>query len=147
MKVRSLVVATCLSVALLFPVAQAQSQASRASARGSEGLSLAAGSIVAGSAVLIVGGAQLVVEGVQHLGESMLVVLRPVGQGLSEASTVTLKFFVSAVGGISLALGTTVQVVAEASGHALYYAGKLIAFIPNEVGRSLLHHSPVKMGE
>ena len=146
MKKTRMIVTVLCGVALLLPVAQAQSQASRASTRASEGLSEAASTVVAGSATLIVGGAVLVVDSVRQVGEALLVVLRPVGQGVSEASTVTLRFAASAVGNTSVAVGASVQVVAEASGQAVYLAGKLIAFIPNEVGKSLVHHSPVKGG-
>ena len=144
MKQRRYAVAMLLAMAMSVPTVQAQSEGSRASVRASEGLSQAASTVVAGSASLLVGGAVLVVDSVQQVGEALLVVLRPVAQGASEVSMVTLRFAASAVGNASLAAGASVQVVAEASGQALYLAGKLIAFIPNEIGKSMVHHSPVK---
>jgi hypothetical protein len=38
-------------------------------------------------------------------------------------------------------VGTSIQVVAESTGTALIAAGRILAFIPNEVGRSLLFHA------
>lgn len=130
-------------LALALPAA-AQSDASRASGNGSEALSRATGSVVAGTASLIAVGSILVVDAVETTGESVVVVLKGIGQGVSEATTVSVKVAASVVGNASLVVGSTVKVVAEASGHALYLSGKLIAFIPNEIGKSLVHHSPVK---
>jgi hypothetical protein len=43
-----------------------------------------------------------------------------------------------------VAAGTTLDVVATASGHMLVLSGKVLAFIPNELGKALLHHAEVK---
>ena len=45
------------------------------------------------------------------------------------------------VGNASLAAGTLVQVMGESIGYALYVGGSLIAFVPNEIGRALIHQS------
>lgn len=129
-----------LSALLGAAPAWAQSEASRASANSSEGLSVATGSIVAGTASLIVGSAILTVEAIEKTGESVVLVLK----GASETATVSVKVAASAAGTASLAVGSAVRVVAEASGYALYSGAKLIAFIPNEIGKSLVHHSHVK---
>lgn len=140
---RPLLLALGLALALPLPAA-AQSEASRASAKASEGLSKVTGSVVAGTASLIVVGSVLTIESVKEAGDSVVVVLKDVGRGVSEAATVSVKVAASVVGGASLVVGSAVTVVAEGSGHALYLSGKLIAFIPNELGKSLVHHSPVK---
>jgi hypothetical protein len=44
-------------------------------------------------------------------------------------------------GEVSVAAGVAVRVVAESVGHALYVGARLIAFVPNEIGRSLIHHA------
>ena len=44
---------------------------------------------------------------------------------------------------LSLAAGAVVNVVALSTGHMLVMSGKAIAFIPNELGKALLHHSKV----
>lgn len=112
------------------------SQASEASLNAS-------GLVVAGTSALIVSGAQFTVSALEAAGESVVVVMR----GASEAATVSVKASANVVGAASVVVGSTVQVVAESLGNALYAGGKLIAFIPNEVGRSLIHqsrHAPAK---
>jgi hypothetical protein len=39
--------------------------------------------------------------------------------------------------------GQSVGIVVEVAGSALVASGKIIAFIPNEIGQSLIHHSRV----
>lgn len=134
------------SVALMLAFATAlpsfaQSQMVRNSQAASAGLSIAAGSVVAGTSLLIAAGSILTIEAVEHVGDSVVVVLKGIATGASEASTVSVKVSASAVGNASLVAGKAVNVVAEASGYALYLAGKLIAFIPNEIGKTLVHHS------
>ena len=41
----------------------------------------------------------------------------------------------------SVAAGTAVRVVTESVGYSLYVGARLIAFIPNEIGRALIHQS------
>lgn len=123
--------------------AAAQSDASRASAQSAVGLSAAVGSVVAGSASVWVAGSALVVASVEPIGEALIVVLKEAGKTASEAATVTVRVAASTVGTASLAVGSAVTVVADGSGHALYLAGQLIAFIPNEIGRSLVYSAPV----
>lgn len=103
-------------------------RASRASiaAAGFAGSVLVTGSI---GALTLAGTA--VVTGVEAVGDGSVVVLRGVG-GAANAS-------IRLAGGVSLAVGTVVEVVAVGTGCALMQAGRMIAFIPNEVGRSLVH--------
>ena len=109
---------------------QTLSNASTASLIGS-------GFVVAGASQVIQGSAQLTVTALQAAGESVIVVMR----GVSEATTVSVKASATAVGAASVAVGSAVQVVAESAGNSLYVAGKLIAFIPNEISRALIHQS------
>ena len=130
--------------ALLALCSAASSIAADSVTRGSQSLSsaseaslAASGFVVAGSSELITGSAQLVVTSLQVAGESMVVVMR----GVSDAATVSVRTSAQVAGAASLAVGSAVTVVSESLGHALYASGKLIAFIPNEIGRSLIHHS------
>lgn len=109
---------------------QTLSNASGASLAGS-------GLVVAGTSQLIQGSAQLTITALQATGEFVVIVMR----GASEATTVSVRASATAAGAASVAVGSTVQVVAESAGNSLYVAGKLIAFIPNEVGRALIHQS------
>lgn len=98
--------------------------------------------VVAGPVQLIHGSTQLTVTALESAGESVVVVMR----GVSDVTTVSIKTSATAVGTASVVVGSAVQVVAESAGSALYVAGKLIAFIPNEIGRALIHqsrHEPV----
>jgi hypothetical protein len=97
----------------------------------------ASAEVMAGSASVIVAGAELVVSSLETVGEFTVVTLR----GVAEAGTVALRIPSALVGAASLTTGTTVQVVTESTGQALIASGKLIAFLPNEAGSSLLHHS------
>lgn len=112
--------------------------------RGSQGMSNASGAslaassyVVAGSVQLIQASSQLVVAGLEAAGESAVVVLR----GASEGVTVSVQMSAELAREASIAVGDTVRVVAESVGHALYVGARLIAFIPNEIGRALVHHS------
>lgn len=98
--------------------------------------------VVAGASQVIQGRAQLTVMALEAAGESVVIVMR----GVSEATTVSVKASAIAVGAASVAVGSAVQVVAESAGNSLYVAGRLIAFIPNEISRALIHqsrHEPV----
>jgi hypothetical protein len=95
--------------------------------------------VVGGAMSMLEGSGTAVVESVEKVGESTVVVLK----GAVEGSRVTLKMSGKVVTGASLAAGTAVSVVTMASGYALVVAGAVIAFIPNQAGKALLHHSRV----
>jgi len=59
----------------------------------------------------------------------------------SEAASVSIRVSRESAAAASVAVGTVVQVAAEATGWALSAGGRLLTFIPNEIGRSLLYHS------
>lgn len=88
------------------------------------------GSLVAGS---------VVVAGSQKIGEGVELVVESVGN----ASRSTVRLSGKAASSLSIAAGTVVDVVATSTGHALVLSGKVIAFIPNELGEVLLHRSRV----
>ena len=89
------------------------------------------------SSELIRSSAQLTVVAVQTVGESVVIVMR----GASEAVTVSVRTSAKLAQEASVAAGSAVRVVAESVGHALYVGARLIAFVPNEIGRSLIHHA------
>jgi len=49
----------------------------------------------------------------------------------------------SAVGASLVAVGTTAQAVTMSAGTLLIASGEVIAFIPNQVGRRLMHHERI----
>ena len=137
---KQFVLAASLICSLVAAPAFAQN-ASQASTHASRDLSLLTGSVVVGTLSVVAAGSVVTVQAVEQVGESVVVILK----GASDAATASVKVAANSVGGVSLFVGQTIQVVAEASGQALYASGKLIAFIPNELGRSLVHHSRVNL--
>ncbi len=114
--------------------AAADSQVSQGSALSAEGAS----ALAAGSVEVIAGSPALIVLAVNGVAEGAVVVLK----GASTAATVSVKVTPEIAGELSKAVGATVTVITESAGYALMYAGKMIAFIPNEGSKKLLHHAP-----
>jgi len=110
--------------------ASGASRASRNSERGS-------GFVVAGSAAVLGGTGSLVVAAIEPVGESVVITLRTA----SDAGAVSVEVSATTAREAALSAGTAVSAVAEATGYLLVASGKMLAFIPNEVGRELLHHS------
>jgi uncharacterized membrane protein len=141
----SVIMKTMLPVLLLCLACAAASHAS-AHGDGSTTLSEASGLIALGSASVVVGSlgavaasGAIVVDSVQAVGGASMVVLR----GASEAVSATVRLSGNVVAGASLVAGASVTLVAVSTGYLLVSAGQVLAFIPNEIGRSLLHHSRV----
>ncbi len=131
-----LITALLLSASLMAAPAQAQSHASEASA-------FSTFIVVAGTVSALVSAGDAVVESVEKVGDVTVVVLK----SAAGASGTTLRLSGDVAQGFSLAAGTAVSITATASGHLLVAAGKVLAFIPNEAGKALLHsskHSEVK---
>ncbi|MDC8759064.1 hypothetical protein OIK44_15905 [Janthinobacterium sp. hw3] len=105
----------------------------------SENVGMASGIVLLGSMSMLAASGQVIVSGVESVAEGSVVVLK----GASDAGTASIKLTGKAARGLSLAAGTVVSVVAVSTGHALVLSGKIIAYIPNEIGKSLLHHSRV----
>jgi hypothetical protein len=110
--------------------------------RGSAYLSLGSGVIVAGAASMVVGSGQLIVEAIETTGDSIIVVVR----SASQAGIASLRITREAADAASLSVGSAIEVLGESTGHALTAAGRLIAFLPNELGRSLLYHASYTEG-
>jgi hypothetical protein len=125
-----------LLLATLFGLACASASAADPSAP-SKAASEVAGSLVAGSIVGVAVTGSAVVESVQAVGDGIEIVLAGAGQ----ASRATVRLSGEAARGLSVGAGTVLQVVAMSAGHALVLSGKVLAFIPNEVGQALLHHA------
>jgi hypothetical protein len=124
--------AACSAIVLFAGTANAAEGLSNISANMSAALSGAVGSVVAGSVTTLGKTAEFSVMAVEKTGQNVILVLRDTSTG----AVLSVK---TAAAGASLAVGTSVKVVAEASGHALIASGKLVAYIPNEIGKSLLH--------
>jgi|GEM_PF-2141827 len=138
-RLRRQVSAALLLAFTLHTTARAADPAAASAATASEasvGSLAAAGSVVVGGslALLAVAGTA-VVASVTVVGASTVMVLR----GASDAATASVRV----VGNASLAVGSVVDVVAVSTGCVLMSAGRIVAFVPNEVGRALVHQRPL----
>lgn len=91
-------------------------------------------------AALSIAGAELVVETVGSTAKGVAYGLRRVSDG----AKVSIEVLGKATGEVLLATGSVVMVVAITGGIVLSAAGHAIAFIPNTIGKSLLHNRVVK---
>jgi hypothetical protein len=130
--------ATLAAAGLIASFVAAHASASDSTAASAEASQVAiggSGMIVDGSAQLIRAGGALTIAGITALGDASVIVLRDVATG-SQAS-VRVGVDVAQAG--SLAVGETVSVVAEATGMSLFAGGRLVAFVPNAIGRALVY--------
>ncbi|HTD06175.1 hypothetical protein [Undibacterium sp.] len=95
--------------------------------------------VVGGSMSAVVASGAVVVDSVEKVADGIIVVFK----GASDAGKASLKFTGTVAGGLSLAAGTVVETAAMSTGTMLMVSGQALAFIPNQVGASLLHQSRV----
>jgi hypothetical protein len=114
--------------------------------QGSTGWSDASGLAAEGSATVaygslsaVVASGTAVIDSIEAVGDASVVVLA----GASDAAQAAVRLSGRAARAASLAVGTSVNVIATSSGYLLVTAGKVLAFIPNDIGRALIHHSRV----
>jgi hypothetical protein len=114
--------------------------------QGSADLSNASELVAAGSATVVLGSLSavaasgtVVVASVETAADASVVVLA----GASDAAQATVRLSGRAAREASLVAGALVSVVATSTGCLLVVSGKVLAFIPNEIGKALLHHSRV----
>jgi len=139
----SLVVALSLGAGLLPRAAHAQSEASLAVSAlpvasvvlSAAAAGTAASAVVAVPAALSVAGSQLVIKGVQVTGDAVVYVLERVADG----AQATVRVSLGTAGYSVRQVDTMVSVVVIAAGVMLVSAGEVLAFVPNEAGRALLH--------
>ncbi|BBP97825.1 hypothetical protein BSFA1_29540 [Burkholderia sp. SFA1] len=103
-----------------------------ASAKGENAVDVAASVAAMGSALIVTG----IAEGSKDTVEL-------IAKAASGAGKISVKVARSTLQGFGLSVGTTLNVVAQSTGTALVASGKVLAFIPNAAGESLLHHSRV----
>ncbi|MFP5390676.1 MAG: hypothetical protein ACLGI6_03890 [Gammaproteobacteria bacterium] len=130
---KTVLMSMLMAAALIQAPAQANSELSDLSI-----ISMAVGvSLVGGSLDNAIENGRVVVESVEKAGDSVTLVLRDA----SGATVASVRGTGKAAGRLSLAAGTAVQVTATASGYVLSAAGAVLAFIPNEAGKALVHSS------
>jgi hypothetical protein len=122
--------------------ARAQSEVSAVSALSAlplsvvVGVSAVTGASIAAPAVLSATGAVLVVKAVEVGVRGTVYVLERVSDG----ARVSVEVVGHAAAGASIATGMLVTVSVIGSGVILSAAGEVIAFVPNALGRALLHN-------
>ncbi len=137
-----LLAAVSLSCLLLASPVRAQNNASALSAVSLLPLasvivaSQATASVADASATVLVAGAQLSVRAVEITARGTVYVLERASDGVR----ISVEVGTRAAGAASLAVGTAVTVITLSAGVILSVAGEAIAFIPNAVGRALLHN-------
>jgi hypothetical protein len=94
---------------------------------------------VAAPALVLSAGAGLTIVAVHASGEATVWVLERASDGARASVTVSG----AALGGASLLVGTAVAVTALSAGWVLSAAGQVIAFVPNEIGKALLHNERI----
>lgn len=118
--------------ALLTVHAPAASGLSTASQLSVEGLA----TLSSAGAELIAGASQLTVDAIETGAHGVVLVLRASAETGSSAVRLPLE----TLGGISLAVGQTVEVVTLSAGAALVVAGEVLTFVPNALAARLIHH-------
>jgi hypothetical protein len=144
----SLLIATSLSVATI-QTTHADDAASVISAASAlpvasvivagYGASAASGAVVALPIALSITGATLVVKSVELSARGAICVL----ERASDGARVTLDLASRAGRKTSIAVGDAMTVSVISAGATISLAGEAIAFIPNELGRALLHNERV----
>lgn len=107
---------------------------SRASINASIGIPVA---LVDGSAQLFRDGGQLSVTAVKTIGNVSVITLRGLAGGAEASVQVSSKV----IEGSAIGVGSALQATVSATGVLLVAAGRALLFVPNELGKSLLHHS------
>jgi hypothetical protein len=114
--------------------ADSVTDASRASIDASVAIPV---TLVAGTAQFFRDAGQLSVTGVKTVGNVSTVTLRGLANGAEASVQVSSK----AIEGSAIGVGVVLQATVSATGALLVSGGKALMFVPNEVGKSLLHHS------
>ncbi|WP_148090419.1 hypothetical protein [Paucibacter sp. KBW04] len=108
----------------------------QASTRLSEASALPVALSMAAPALLLSSTAKLLVVAVESSAEGTVWVL----ERASDGARASLRFGKQALGASALAVGSSITVLSTASGFLLTHSGQVLAFVPNEFGRALMHH-------
>lgn len=132
---RAVVLAAALATAASPVATSAAPRPSDASTASSVGVALS----VAAPVGVLVGGAVLTVVSVVVLGRGTVIVLERASDGARVSVTVAEASLRDA----ALVAGAVVGVTALSTGLVLATGSRAIAFVPNEIGRTLLHDERV----
>ena len=110
---------------------------STASTQASKALSAASAKIVSGSVGVLGASGELIVIGVEQSANGVSVGMKNAADVSGEVVTV----LIDGAHGASVVTGQALRASANGVGHVLVASGKVIVFIPNEIGQSLIHQS------
>ena len=135
---KQLLLAASLSAALVSAPARAQSEASLVLSALPVASVVGAGAaaVSAVPAALAVSGAVLVVKAVEVSARGTVIVL----ERASDGARASVELSGRAASGVVTGVGTAVAVSVIGAGVVLSAAGEVLCFIPNELGRALLHN-------
>ena len=141
---KSMVCVASLAVTLAAAPARAQSEASLALsalpvASVVAGASMGAAAVSVVPVALSVAGATLVVKAVEVTARGTVYLLERASDGAQASVEVVGR----AASGLVMGVGTVVAVSVIGTGVLLSAAAEVLAFIPNELGRALLHNERV----
>lgn len=91
--------------------------------------------LVQGNISNVANSSKLSVVTVQPLGQFMTVTLK----ALAGTATIAIKISAVALDGVSLFAGQTIDVVTTASGYLLKAGDRAVAFLPSDLGRTLIY--------
>ena len=128
-----------LAIATAFALHAAAHAESAASRELSDASLIPVAISVALPIVLVAGVGSIVVTGVEASAEGTVWIVENVADGVKGS----ICFAGKAVGASAVAVGTVVAVTVVETGMLLSTAGHVIAFIPNEIGRSLSYNQRV----
>lgn len=129
--------AACAAAAL---IAATPAQAHRTSPSDASALSMLPIAVsVAAPAMVLSAGAVFTVVAVEASASGAVWVL----ERASDGARMTLRLSGDVAGAASLGVAAAVTVSAVTTGWILVSAGKAIAFVPNEIGRALLHNERI----
>lgn len=123
------------------PSAAARERPARAASEASAISMVPVALSVAAPVGLLASGAALTVVAVETASEGTVWVLERTSDGMRAS----VRFTEAAAGPASVALATTVVVAAVSTGWILSAGGRALCFVPNEVGRALMHHERVTL--
>lgn len=125
----------CAAIALSVACISAHAQSSELSMISA----LPVASVAYAGASVVTAGASLVVRSVEVSGNVTVLVLERVTDGVRSSVRISGRVAERA----SIVAGTALSVATVASGTMLIASGEVIAFVPNELGRALLHNEPL----
>jgi hypothetical protein len=128
----TLLVVPFLSLMSAAAPTHASSTSFDASALSIEGVAI----VASGSGEWVLHSGSVIGQGISASAEGAVVMVK----GVAEAGESLAELSLSAAAGASLVAGQSIEVVTSSAGALLMVSGQVIAFVPNELAASMIHH-------